>query len=137
MRTTPKVDGKHLGAVGFSNGGYFALWLAATNQIQAGVSYYGAVTGGGTDPGLDRFRQTFTTHSAPVLILHGTNDLTVPFEKAAALNSFLTSIGAPHEFHLYDGADHRFERTYGDANIAAAGDAWARTLAFLNANLRK
>ncbi|MGD0144432.1 MAG: dienelactone hydrolase family protein, partial [Rhizomicrobium sp.] len=118
LRTTPKVDGKRLGAVGFSNGGYFALWLAATNQIQAGVAYYGAVTGGGTDPGLDRFRQAFTARSAPVLILHGTNDGTVPFDRAAALDSFLTSIGAPHEFHSYDGADHRFDRTYGGANSA-------------------
>jgi carboxymethylenebutenolidase len=137
LRAVPKVDGKRLGAIGFSNGGYFALWLAATNQIQAGVAYYGAVTGGGTDPGLSRFRQSFTAHSAPVLILHGTNDSTVPFEKASALDSFLTSISAPHEFHSYDGADHRFDRTYGDANSAAASDAWTRTLAFLNTDLKK
>ena len=30
LRKNEKVNGKELGAIGFSNGGYFALWLAAT-----------------------------------------------------------------------------------------------------------
>lgn len=126
----PKVAGRKLGAIGFSNGGYFAMWLAATNKVQAGVAYYGAFSGAGTDRGLSRFRSVFTKDSAPVLIMHGTADETVPVAAAQNLNSIVESAGSPHELHLYDGAGHEFERVGGPQNAAAAADAWPRTLAF-------
>jgi carboxymethylenebutenolidase len=137
LRANPKVDGNRLAAVGFSNGGYFALWLAATGEARAGVSYYGALTGAGSDRALDRFRQAFTSHSAPVLILHGADDSTVPIGKAIELDSILTAARAPHEFHQYPGAEHRFDRDGGAGNEAAAADAWRRTLDFLSAMPRK
>jgi carboxymethylenebutenolidase len=137
LRANPKVDGNRLAAIGFSNGGYFALWLAAAGQARAGVSYYGALTGAGSDRALDRFRQAFTSQSAPVLILHGADDSTVPIGKAIELDSILTAARAPHEFHQYPGAEHRFDRDGGAANEAAAADAWRRTLDFLSAMPRK
>jgi dienelactone hydrolase len=118
-------------------GGYFALWLAATGQVQAGVSYYGALTGAGTDRSLDRFRQAFTNTSSPVLILHGVNDSTVPIGKAKELDGILTMAKTPHAFYPYAGADHRFERSGGDENEAAAADAWQQTQAFLNKILKE
>jgi len=137
LRNHPKVDGKKLGAIGFSNGGYFALWLAATGQVQAGVSYYGALTGAGTDKSLDLFRQVFTSSSAPVLILHGEKDSTVSVQKAIELDSLLTAARSPHEFHQYPGAEHRFDREWGGKNKEAASDAWLRTQAFLNQTLSR
>ncbi|MDO8598392.1 MAG: dienelactone hydrolase family protein, partial [Sulfuricaulis sp.] len=131
LRRSAKVDGKKLGAIGFSNGGYFALWLAATGQVQAGVSYYGALSGAGTDRSLSRFRQAFTNSSAPVLVLHGTNDSTVPVRSAIELDSILTAAQSPHEFHQYPDAEHRFDRDRGAGNETAAADAWWRTQAFL------
>ena len=131
LRQNPKIDGRKVAAVGFSNGGYFALWLAATNKIQAGVSYYGALTGAGTDRTLNRYRSTFTATSAPVLILHGTEDATVRFASAVELDGILSGAQAPHEFYQYAGAGHRFERDNGGNNEAAAADAWTRTQAFL------
>lgn len=131
LRQNPQIDGKRVAAAGFSNGGYFALWLAATGKIQAGVSCYGAITGAGTDRELTRYRSTFTTASAPVLILHGTDDATVPFNKAVELDGILNGVQAPHEFYRYAGAGHRFERDGGGNNEAAAADAWQRTQAFL------
>lgn len=128
LRHDGRVDGGKLGAIGFSSGGYFALWLAATGQTQAGVSYYGALTGAGTDKTLARFRQTFTGRSAPVLILHGTDDATVPVEKAVQLDAILAAKDAPHELRQYRGAGHLFDR---GGNDAAAADAWQRTLTFL------
>jgi len=83
--------------IGFSNSGYFSLWLAAAGQVQAGVSYYGALSGAGTDRTLSRFRQVFTSASAPVLILHGTNDSTVPVLKAIELDAILAATQTPHE----------------------------------------
>ena len=137
LRNEGKVNGKKLGAVGFSNGGYFALWLAATGQVQAGVSYYGALTGAGTDHSLGQFRQVFTSSSAPVLILHGDKDSTVPVNKAIQLDSILTAAHSPHEFHLYPGAEHSFDREWGGNNKKAAADAWQRTKAFLNGILNR
>lgn len=136
LRRNEKVDGKKLGAIGFSNGGYFSLWLAATGQVQAGVSYYGALNGAGTDRSLSRFRQAFTNTSAPVLILHGTDDSTVPVRNAIELDSILTAAQSPHEFKQYPGAEHRFDRDGGANNDAAAADAWRRTQAFLSKILK-
>jgi len=135
LRNNPKVDGKRLGAIGFSNGGYFALWLAATGQVQAGVSYYGALTGAGTDRSLGLFREVFTSSSAPVLVLHGDKDSTVPVAKAIELDSILTAAKSSHEFQQYHGAEHRFDRDGGASNKAAAADAWQRTKTFLSTTL--
>jgi len=133
----PRVAGRKLGAVGFSNGGYFAMWLAATGKVAAGVSYYGALSGAGTDKGLSRFKSVFARNSSPVLILHGTDDATVPYTAARNLSLIVAAAGAPVEFHLYDGAGHQFDRMSGDAaDTAAAADAWQRTRAFLAKYLR-
>lgn len=137
LRDDPHVDGGRLGAIGFSNGGYFALWLAATNQVSAGVAYYGALTGAGTDKSLDRFRGVFTKTSAPVLVMHGEDDQTVPFAKAEELDGLLTAAQAPHEFHAYEDAGHGFERTPGGGNEAAAADAWQRTVRFFGQYLKR
>lgn len=133
-----KVKGAKLGAIGFSNGGYFAVWLAATGKVQAGISYYGALTGAGSDPSLGRFRDIFTKASAPVLILHGTADGTVPVQAAQHLGEIIAAAQSPYELQLYPGVDHRFERTpSAPAADAAAADAWQRTQAFLAKNLRQ
>jgi carboxymethylenebutenolidase len=124
-----------IGAVGFSNGGYWALLLAANGQIQAGVSYYGAVTGAGTDKSLRVFQTAFTDKSSPVLVLHGARDTTVDPQYAEFLVSMLKKANVPHEFRLYPSAEHSFER--GNLDSEAAADGWERTLRFLNATLKK
>src|SRR5690242_3961796 len=132
----PKVAGRKLGAIGFSNGGYFAMWLAATNKVAAGVAYYGAFSGAGTDRSLSRFRSAFTKTSAPVLILHGAGDETVPIAAAENLASIVKAAGSPIEFQIYKGAWHEFDRVGGEANAAAGADAWPRTLAFFGRYLQ-
>ncbi len=134
---TDQVGGRKLAAIGFSNGGYFAAWLAASGKVAAGISYYGALTGAGTDRSLERFRHTFTSSSAPLLILHGMQDQTVPVAAAQRLGGILAAAGSPYQLHLYPGAGHRFERdTSSAANRVAAADAWQRSLAFLMLYLR-
>jgi carboxymethylenebutenolidase len=128
------VQADRIGAVGFSNGGYWALLLAANGHIQAGVSYYGAVTGAGTDKSLRAFQTAFTDKSSPVLVLHGARDTTVDPQYAEFLVSILKRANVPHEFRLYPSAEHSFER--GNLDSEAAADAWGRTLRFLNATLR-
>jgi carboxymethylenebutenolidase len=137
LKRDPRVAGSKLGAIGFSNGGYFAIWLAATGKVQAGISYYGALSGGGSDRELNRFKGAFNNHSSPVLILHGTDDRTVPIAAAEHLNRITAGAGSPHEFHPYDGAGHEFDRSGSSQDKAAAADAWQRTLAFFGKYLKQ
>ena len=134
LKKTQGVQADRIGAVGFSNGGYWALLLAANGQIQAGVSYYGAVTGAGTDKSLQAFQTAFTEKSSPVLVLHGARDTTVAAQNAEYLVSILKKANVPHEFRLYPSAEHSFER--GNMDSEAAADGWERTLRFLNATLK-
>ncbi len=132
LRQQPQVAGRKVAAIGFSNGGYFAAWLAAAGAVQAGISYYGALSGAGTDVQLQRFQQVFSGGSSPLLILHGTSDGTVPVDAARRLAGILDTVHAPYAMQLYLGAGHRFDRDLASAdNRAAADDAWQRTLAFL------
>ena len=136
LRKMPAVNPGQIAAIGFSNGGYFALWLAASGEVNAGISYYGAVTGAGTDPMMNRFQQLFTPSSSPVLILHGSDDSTVKLLFAERLDKMLGELRAPHEFQAYAGAEHRFERDRTTANDAAAADAWQRSQDFLAKTLK-
>jgi len=137
LQHTGGVNGAKIGAVGFSNGGYFALWLAATTKVQARVSYYGALSGAGTDKSLARFAQVFTASSSPVLILHGTADDTLPVAAAQRLASILDATGSPYQIQIYEAAGHRFERDLASAaDQSAATDAWQRTLSFLGEYLK-
>jgi dipeptidyl aminopeptidase/acylaminoacyl peptidase len=73
-----------------------ALVLAAKSEVQAGVPYYGALTGVGKHLHLMfPLNNIFTKESSPVLILHGTDDTTVNIEQATTLATALTTIGAP------------------------------------------
>jgi len=135
LNKTQGVQAGRIGAVGFSNGGYWALMLAANGQIQAGVSYYGALTAAGKDKSLYALRTAFTGKSSPVLVLHGARDATVASHNAEYLVSVLKKANVPHEFRLYPSAEHSFER--GNLDSEAAADAWERTLRFLDATLKK
>jgi len=132
LRHTPKVDGAHLAALGFSNGGYFALWLAAKGKVRAGIAYYGNLTGAGTDKPMQRFQEAFSRASSPVLVLHGDADTTAPVGTAYRLIEILRTAKAPYEAKIFPGAGHRFERDRTSAaDRAAAEEAWPLTLAFL------
>ena len=121
MNRLPKIKPGALGAIGFSNGGYFAAWLAATGKVKAGVGYYGAYSGAATDQELKRFAQSFTASSAPFLILHGRSDSIVGVKAAERLNAIINKAGSPHQLVTYADADHRFER-----NFSAVGNQAAR-----------
>jgi len=49
-----------------------------------------------------------TANAAPLLLLHGSLDRTVPAGQSAEIYELLTAAGAPVEFDLIDGADHVF-----------------------------
>jgi len=134
LRRHDKVQGGKVGAVGFSNGGYFSVWLAMTAKVDAAVSYYGAYSAAGADRGLSRFQSVARPGGAPLLIFHGGNDSTVPIQTAEHLSAILAGVHAPFEFQRYGSAGHSFERNGDDP--AAAAEAWQRTLAFFGRYLK-
>src|SRR5471032_2560180 len=135
LNALPQAKQGAVGAVGFSNGGFFAMMLASMNRIKAGVSYYGALDGARAHPDLKPFQERFTSASAPVLILAGENDTTIGMEPVRKLEGILKACGAPYELKVYPDTEHDFDRgNLRPGNAAAAKDAWTRTLAFLRAN---
>ena len=56
---------------------------------------------------------------APLLILHGSRDETVPVADAEWLRDACMTHGLPHEFHCLEGADHCFAfwRENHEANV--------------------
>ncbi|HEY1728223.1 MAG TPA: dienelactone hydrolase family protein [Candidatus Baltobacteraceae bacterium] len=151
LQNNPKVQGSKIAAIGFSAGGYFAVWLALTNKVQAAVGYYGAYSGAGTDKELTHFERLANASSAPILILHGSDDRTVPVHAALRLASILENVKTPYQIKIYPNAGHLFDRA--DAARPAGGymrsgrgparggtdagdsdaniDAWTRTMDFL------
>jgi carboxymethylenebutenolidase len=132
----PKAKKAAVGAVGFSNGGYFAMLLAATGKVRAGVSYYGALDGAMTQPDLAPFSKRFTSASSPVLVLAGESDATIGLKPPRKLEEILKAAGSRYEIKYYPGTGHDFDRSgsTGPNNAASTADAWQRTLAFLRAN---
>lgn len=133
------VDPQHLGAVGFSLGGYFAFILATRSDIKGVVSFYGAYHG--TPVSLIPTRYSWPEIVAqvrtPALILHGDSDSTIPLSRAEGVRRLMEERSKPLEMVVYPGVEHAFDQV-GTATFSASAtaDAQARTLTFLNAKLR-
>jgi carboxymethylenebutenolidase len=118
--------GARLGAVGFSMGSGWALWLPAQRpEIVASVTYYGTLSG----PSLSRAR-------TPVLGHFAESD---PYESEEGLAEFertLRIAGREAEIHRYPGAGHWFAEPSRDAFVPEAADlAFDRTVDFLRRRL--
>jgi carboxymethylenebutenolidase len=133
----PKARPGAVGAVGFSNGGFFSVLLAAQGAIKAGVAYYGALMGVGQSLAKNPFLQAYTSSSAPVLLLAGGSDSTLGMEPVRMLEKIIWNAHAPYELIVYPDAEHGFDRnSTRSGNPAATAGAWPRTVAFLRANLK-
>jgi len=125
LGTVPGVDGKRVGLLGYSLGGYVSLALGAQDdRPRAIVEYYGGLP----TPFSRRAGQL-----PPVLVLHGDADSTVPVAEAYALERYASAAGGQKtvEMQIYKGAEHSFNFQGRHYDPEAAKDAEARTLAFL------
>jgi carboxymethylenebutenolidase len=139
LKSLPYVAPNRIGVVGYSLGGYFDLVLAARDDVKGVVSYYGAYHGSPIDlvPAQYSLGDIAAQVRAPVLILHGDRDTTIPIDKATAVQYLLTSGGKQSELVVYPGAEHEFNKVgRPHFNAKATADAQARTLAFLAARLK-
>jgi carboxymethylenebutenolidase len=119
-----------VGVIGFSMGGAYALdtSVALPEEVAAAVLFYATYTG------LD-----FAAARAAYLGHFAENDPFEPTESVAELEQELHAAGKQTTFYTYPGTTHWFfEPNRTDAyDAAAAALAWDRTLAFLNAELRR
>lgn len=123
--------------VGFCMGGSVALAAAAQRAVGAAVTYYG----GGLREG--RFGFPPLLELAPGLQTpwqghFGDLDKGIPVDDVEALREAAARAPVPIEVHRYADADHGFNCDDRPAvyNAEAAGEAWQRTLGWLEEHVR-
>jgi carboxymethylenebutenolidase len=128
--THPIGDHRAFGFVAFSLGGSYALDMSIklAEEIAAVVTYYA------TYPGLD-----YHGAKAAYLCHWASDDPYVSSESAVEMEQALEAAGRRTICYTYPGTRHWFfdanrVETY---NAAATALAWERTIAFLNAELRR
>ena len=102
------------------------------NNVKAIVDYYGF-----TSP---RLRTVIGKAAAfpPTLFLHGDSDSRARVANSIELDEIMAAHQSAHEIHIYPGVEHAFNfHEAAGYDKQAAADAWERTLAFLDQNLKK
>lgn len=121
---------ERIGVIGWCFGGGWSLRtaLAFPDKVDAAVIYYGRLT---TD------KAELEALSSPVLGIFGALDKGIPVEAVREFEAALDALDKEAAIHIYEDADHAFANPSGTRyNEVAAEDAWAKTLAFFDENLR-
>jgi carboxymethylenebutenolidase len=115
---------------GWCFGGRQSVELSISGEpLDATVVYYGGNMATTTDK--------LTPIKWPVLGIFGDQDQAIPVAMVQEFQNSLNTLGVQNEIHIYPGVGHAFANPSG-MNYAAneTKDAWAKTLAFLNKNLK-
>jgi carboxymethylenebutenolidase len=108
-------------------GGNSLLYSTKNRSLRAAVVYYGP-----NPSNLD----DISNINAPVLGLYGADDTRITVN-VPALETAMKKYNKQFEYKIYDGAAHAFFNDTGERyNLAAAQDAWTRTVSFLEKYLK-
>src|SRR5512138_28717 len=133
------------GVIGYCWGGGTVFMHAVNGGVSGysgGVAFYGLPYMNGAVPNGDSLAKI----SKPVMLLNGSKDQRIA-AAMPAVDSAMKALKKDYSGTNYDGAVHGFLRAQDDpkatrdpaeeaANLAAAKDAWPKTVAFLRKNLK-
>lgn len=135
----PKIDSKNIFAVGWSNGGYWATYLAATNQVNAGASIYGVWQFYGDK--LNGYPARYVNKdSNPILVLHGKQETVQRYDKVISFIQQAQASSSKVELHVYPNVGHSWDMNKPGVkdgyNKEVTDDANNRIVAFFKKNLK-
>jgi len=150
LRSLPEVDSERVGILGYSMGGYLALFAVTTrpDSFQAGISVFGLgeITNspgkhftwhmGGTEAEIpEAYRNASpVTHvskiTAPVQIIHSDKDTIEPVTKVRNFVYEMDKYDKPYELWIYQ------NETHGLKQLNNQLDSYQRIMNFLQMNLR-
>jgi len=131
LKSQPNVRKDRIGSIGWCMGGGYSLDVALQEpDLAAAVINYGHLA---TDT--DALKKI----NAPILGLFGAQDHGIPPDDVRKFGDTLDKLGKKIDIKIYDDAGHAFENPNNKDGYRAAdaADAWKRTLAFLDATLKK
>lgn len=126
LENDPQVS--KIAVVGFCFGGTYSFGLAANQpSLAAAVPFYGHG---------EQYIDKFSKIGCPVILFVGDKDVSIT-EQIPAIEQAMKKANKDFKYQIYPGAGHAF---FNDTNPlafnqAAADDAWAKTLEFLNQTL--
>jgi acetyl esterase/lipase len=128
------IEPQRIGVVGYSAGGYHALFTAGTpnraefegaggspgvsSQVAVCIAYYPAkevsasMMPAGSTPEARRAASSTTYIAAgfpPTIVFHGYKDVTIPIESSQTLVQQFRDAKVPVEFHAFEGVPHAFD----------------------------
>ena len=142
-KNDPKVQKQNVFAVGFSNGGFWATYLAGKKRVRAAASHYGVwkANFGKFDWKKQPYPTAYITSSSnPLLALHGEDDDTQKMKHVKDAWKKVKKANSRFETHVYDGAGHAWDRQGHKKyvyNAKVDKDSHERTVAFFKKFMNK
>lgn len=130
------VDASRIGAWGFCMGASVAFLAAREAEVRCALCFYGAQIArpwrSGDPPALEHAAEL----TAPLLLVFGGRDHSIPPDAVATIESTLRRLGKRFELIVYPDADHAFFRHGGsERDRVDVADAWRRASTFLATQL--
>ncbi|MBS3101956.1 dienelactone hydrolase family protein [Candidatus Woesearchaeota archaeon] len=129
LRESDFVSKDNIASMGWCFGGGMSLQLSLNEDLAATVIYYG---------NLETNESKLSNINWPVLGVFGEEDTGIPVSSVNEFDAALDDLGVENEIYIYEGVGHAF------ANPSNPGhdpekteDAWKKTVAFLDRNLKK
>ena len=132
------VGGTGVGAMGFCIGGHMTYLTACATGIRAAAAYYGGGIAAPRGPGGGPSTVGRTAGiEGRIHCYFGGQDALIPPDQVEAIRTALADASVRHDVHVYEDADHGFHCDQrASFNQAAAADAWSRTVALFDEELR-